>query len=233
MRFHYSLGWPAPFARMLLACLLAVVIPACTATSRSDADARLRDAAGRGDADAVRAALDDGADLEARDGEGRTALLLATHGNNVDAARELIEAGADVNAKDALQDSAYLYAGARGLDEILAMALAHGADLHSTNRYGGTALIPAAERGHVATVRALLRAGVAVDHVNRLHWTALLEAILLGDGGARHQQIVRLLLEAGADPALADGNGVTPLAHARQRGYTAIESLLRQHGAAR
>lgn len=82
-------------------------------------------------------------------------------------------------------------------------------------------------------MRTLLRAGVAVDHVNRLHWTALLEAILLGDGGARHVQIVQLLLEAGADPELADGDGVTPLAHARQRGYAGIETLLRQHGAAR
>ncbi len=70
------------------------------------------DAASRGDADAVRQAIEEGATLEARDGQGRTALLLATHGNNVEAARELIEAGADVNAKDAMQDSAYLYAGA-------------------------------------------------------------------------------------------------------------------------
>lgn len=233
MRVHRSPGWPAPFARVLLLCLLAMVTPACTATSKADVDGRLRDAASRGDAAAVRQAIEEGATLEARDGQGRTALLLATHGNNVDAARELIEAGADVNAKDVLQDSAYLYAGARGLDEILAMTLAHGADLRSTNRYGGTALIPAAERGHVATVRTLLRAGVAVDHVNRLHWTALLEAILLGDGGERHVQIVQLLLEAGADPELADGDGVTPLAHARQRGYAGIETLLRQHGAAR
>ncbi|WP_345777912.1 ankyrin repeat domain-containing protein [Stenotrophomonas maltophilia] len=233
MRFRRSLRWPAPMARMLLLCLLATVTPACTATPKADGGARLRDAASRGDAEAVREAIAQGADLEARDGKGRTALLLATHANNVDAARELIEAGADVNAKDALQDSAYLYAGARGLDEILAMTLAHGADLRSTNRYGGTALIPAAERGHVATVRTLLRAGVAVDHVNRLHWTALLEAILLGDGGPRHVQIVQLLLDAGADPELADGEGVTPLAHARQRGYSAIETLLRQHGAAR
>ena len=220
-------------ARLLVLCLLAMVGAACSAAPTQDIEASLREAARLGDADAVRQALDAGADLEARDGQGRSALLLATHGNQVEAARELIEAGADVNAKDALQDSAYLYAGARGLDEILAMTLAHGADLRSTNRYGGTALIPAAERGHVATVRTLLRAGVAVDHVNRLHWTALLEAILLGDGGARHVQIVRLLLEAGADPELADGDGVTPLVHARQRGYTEIETLLRQHGASR
>lgn len=42
-----------------------------------------------------------GAQIDSRDGQGRTALLLATHGNHVVAARVLIDAGADVNAKDA------------------------------------------------------------------------------------------------------------------------------------
>jgi len=111
------------------------------------------------------------------------------------------------------------------------MTLAHGADLKSTNRYGGTALIPAAERGHVETVRTLIKAGGDVNHVNNLHWTALLEAIILGTGGARHTDIVRLLVDAHADVNLADGNGVTPLQHARQRGFTAIERILLQAGA--
>ena len=217
--------------RLLLPVLMALSGPACAATS--DADARLRSAADRGDGRAVRIALDDGAHIDARDGQGRTALLIATHGNHVDAARVLVEAGADVNAKDAIQDSPYLYAGARGLNEILELTLAHGANLKSTNRYGGTALIPAAERGHVRTVQRLLQAGVAVDHVNNLNWTALLEAIILGNGGPAHVRIVQLLQDAGANPMLADGEGVTPLAHARQRGHTQIEALLRKAGAVR
>ena len=98
------------------------------------------------------------------------------------------------------------------------MTLEHGADLKSTNRYGGTALIPAAERGHVETVRTLIEAGVDVDHVNSLGWTALLEAIILGDGGAAHTQIVQMLVSAGARTNLADRDGVTPLGHARSRG---------------
>lgn len=142
----------------------------------------------------------------------------------------MIEAGADVNAKDRIEDSPYLYAGARGHLEILKLTLTHGADLATTNRYGGTALIPAAERGHVETVRTLIEAGVAVDHVNRLGWTALLEAVILGDGGKRHEQIVRLLLDAGADPNLADKDGVTPLAHTQRAGYAAIEHMLREAG---
>jgi ankyrin repeat protein len=169
-------------------------------------------------------------DIDVRDGRGATALLVATHRNNVEAARALIEAGADVNAKDRINDSAYLYAGARGHLDILKMTLAHGADLQSVNRYGGTALIPAAERAHVETVQQLIDAGVAVDHVNKLGWTALLEAVILGDGGYPYQKIVSILLKAGADPSLADKNGVTALQHAQTRGYREIESILRAAG---
>lgn len=45
MRFHCSAARPAPFARVLLLCLLAMATPACTATSKADVDGRLRDAA--------------------------------------------------------------------------------------------------------------------------------------------------------------------------------------------
>jgi uncharacterized protein len=188
-------------------------------------------AAERGDAAAVRATLAGGAAIEARDGRGRTALLAATHENQVETARVLIAAGADVNARDAIHDSPYLYAGARGHLEILKLTLANGADLRSTNRFGGTALIPACERGHVETVKTLIEAGVNVDHVNRLGWTGLLEAIILSDGGPRHVEIVRLLIAAKADVNLPDKDGISPLRHARQRGYREIEALLVEAGA--
>ncbi|SPA30489.1 conserved hypothetical protein; ankyrin repeat; putative exported protein [Cupriavidus taiwanensis] len=211
--------------------LFIAMLTSVPAAASATPEQQLRDAAARGDAAQVSALLAQGASIDARDAQGRTALLLATHHNRVQAARVLIDAGADVNAQDAIHDSPYLYAGARGHNEILRMTLAHGADLLSTNRYGGTALIPAAERGHVETVRLLIAAGVAVDHVNRLKWTALLEAIILGNGGAAHTEIVRLLVNAGADVNLADGDGVTPQQHARQRGYTQIQQILTAAGA--
>lgn len=101
----------------------------------------------------------------------------------------------------------------------------------STNRYGGTALIPASERGYVETARTLIAAGVNVNHVNNLGWTALLEAIMLGNGTSNYQHIVALLLKAGANPNLADRDGVSPLQHARTRGYREIEKLLLSAGA--
>lgn len=137
---------------------LTALTSAAAAADGGALEGRLRSAANRGDAGEVRTLLERGAPIDSRDGQGRTALLLATHGTHVEAARVLIDAGADVNAKDAIQDSPYLYAGARGHLDILRMTLAHGADLSSTNRYRGTALIPAAERGHVETVHTLIDA---------------------------------------------------------------------------
>jgi hypothetical protein len=76
-------------------------------------------------------------------------------------------------------------------------------------------------------VRLLLTTAIDVNHVNNLGWTALLEAVILGDGGARYVQIVKLLLAHGAHAHIADRQGVTPLAHAEQRGYRALAELLR------
>lgn len=218
---------------VFFAFLLAMMVSLTASAEGGVLESQLRDAAANGHVDQVRNLLNQGANREARDKQGRTPLLLATHGNRIEAARVLIEAarvlieaGADVNAKDNIDDSPYLYAGARGFNQILRLTLNHGADLKSTNRYGGTALIPAAERGHVENVRTLIAAGVDVNHVNRLHWTALMEAIVLSDGGPRHVEIVKLLVAAGADVNITDKAGVTPLAHARERGYTAMVNIL-------
>jgi ankyrin repeat protein len=106
------------------------------------------------------------------------------------------------------------------------MILAAGADVRSTNRYGGTALIPASEHAHVAVVRMLIDAGVPVNHVNNLGWTALHEAIVLGNGDADHVQVVRMLLEGGADQGIPDGDGVLPRTLAEQRGFAEIVAVL-------
>ena len=159
---------------------------------------------------------------------GGPAVVVAVKSGDIAAALRLIESGADVNAQDAMLDSAFLYSGANGFNDVVRACLAHGADLSRTNRFGGIALIPASERGHVETVRILLEAGSAVNHVNRLGWTALHEAIVLSDGGPRQQEIVRLLLEHGADPRLPDRDGVEPLALATALGYDALAEIIRE-----
>ena len=191
-----------------------------------DADAALLRAAARGDADGVALALRAGADLEARDGRRRTALLLAATHDHIDAAKVLVALGADPDALDDRHDTPWLVTGVTGSVAMLEALLPANPDLSIENRYGGLSVIPASERGHVGYVRRVVSTGIDVNHVNRLGWTALLEAVLLGDGGPRHQEIVRILLAAGADRTIPDRAGVTALEHARSKGYDELARIL-------
>src|SRR5688500_9152284 len=105
-----------PTQGMIRALLLAAFMLAMTSPSQAQSgrDQALIGASAAGDLAAVERLLAEGADVKARDGRGRSALLVATHGNHVAVARALITAGADVNAKDGMEDSPYLYAGAEG-----------------------------------------------------------------------------------------------------------------------
>ena len=150
--------------------------------------------------------------------------------NDLAEARRLIDEGADVNAKDDSVQSAYLISASEGYLELLQLTLEHGADVSSLDSFNGTGLIRAADRGHVDIVRELLETEIDVDHVNNLGWTALLEAIILGDGGPRHTEVVRLLVDAGADVNLADGNGVSPLKHAADREHVEMVEILEAAG---
>ncbi|MEU6660018.1 ankyrin repeat domain-containing protein [Streptomyces sp. NPDC046821] len=193
-----------------------------------DLDRRLLDAARSGAAADVRAALDAGASVEARDEKLRSPLLLASLNDHVEAAQVLVAAGADPNAQDHRRDSAWLVTGVTGSVAMMRALLPAGPDVTVRNRYGGVSVIPASERGHVAYVRAVLKeTDIDVNHVNDLGWTALLEAVILGHGGTAHQEIIEVLLAAGARTDLADQDGVTALEHAESRGFRAMAELLR------
>jgi uncharacterized protein len=210
--------------RIALALLLFVV--ARGGEHSRDEDARLVEAAARGDLESVRQVLGRGVDVDSRDAQGRTAVTAAVYAGNLEMVQALIEAGADVDIQDDMRTNALLATGETGNAEILQAVLRADPDLTRTNRFGGTALIPAADRGHVEVVRDLVRTAIDLDHVNDLGWTALLEAVILGDGGDAHQRIVRILVDAGANIEIADADGVTPLEHARRSGYNAIVEIL-------
>lgn len=197
-----------------------------------DLNQRLVAAASNGNTSRVIALLREGADVNARGLRGRTPAMAAAYRNHVETVAALIDAGADVNLRDSQLNNPFLYAGAEGLLDILKLTVKAGADPKLTNRFGGTALIPAAERGHVEVVEYLLtHTNIDINHVNNLGWTALLEAIVLSDGGPKHQEIVMLLIQHGANVNIPDSAGRTPLHHARERGYKKIEALLQAAGA--
>lgn len=182
--------------------------------------------------DIVRELLNSGIDINAQDEQGRTAIMIATYANDAEMVKVLIDEGADVDIQDDMLNNPFLYAGAEGYMDILKLMIAAGADPKITNRYGGVALIPASEHGYVEVVEELLtNTKTDVNHVNNLGWTALLEAIILNDGFVKQQQTIRLLIEYGADVNLADKDGVSPLQHAREKGFKEIEGILLEAGA--
>lgn len=184
-----------------------------------------------GDIATITRLLAAGADIDAVDEKGRTPAMFAVHTNQFELFRLFVRQGANIHIQDNYLDNPLLYAAALGRLSFVKAALAAGADTTITNRYGGTALIPAAERGHVEVVEELLASSdVDVNHINNLGWTALLEAINLGDGGKNHQAVVNLLIAYGADVNLPDKYGITPLGHAKRRGYYDMINALMSAG---
>jgi uncharacterized protein len=188
----------------------------------------LHAAAWRGDAAAIeRGVKENKTALEARDGNGRTPLHVATFAKRGEAVRALMKAGADHAALDSDRYDAVTIAAVADDEATLRILLAEGASAKLvTSRYDGSALIAAAHLGHEGVVRQLIAAGAPLDHVNNLHWTAAIEAVVLGDGGPRHQATLKALIDAGASTTLADREGRTPLQLARSRGYAALVKML-------
>jgi uncharacterized protein len=190
----------------------------------------LHAAAHRGDLaalDQLLAAKPGPAQLNARDGHGRTPMHVATFARQRDVIRRLAQAGADLQLLENDRYDAVTIASVADDEATLRVLLQLGASAKlTTSRYDGTALIAAAHLGHDGVVRQLIAAGAPLDHVNNLHWTATIEAVVLGDGGPRHQATLKALLDAGASTKLADRSGRTPLQLARDRGYTAMVAQL-------
>lgn len=176
---------------------------------------------------AVESALKAGQNVNTVDANKRNLLLIATINQDLPMAKLLVSYKANVNQQADNLDSPFLFAGATGQTEMLKLFLSNGARFDVFNRYYGSALIPACERGHVETVRLLANTrGYPIDHVNRLGWTALMEAIVLGDGTKNYQEIVQILKDAGSKMDIPDKDGITPLQHAKNRGFTEIVKII-------
>jgi uncharacterized protein len=226
----------------IVACLCAAAFSpfsaerAAAQTPPSPADLRvyagLHAAAAKGDAAEIERLAAAGEKLEVQDANSRTPLHVAAFRGHQEAARALLKLGANANALDAQKYDIVTILAVRNDVPLLKIALVGGASARNiTSPYDGTALIAAAHLGHAEIVRTLIAAKAPLDHVNNLGWTALMESIVLGDGGRNHTETLDALVKAGANVNIPDRQGVTPLGHARQRGYAAMVRILEAAGA--
>jgi len=201
-------------------------------TSELHVYAGLHAAAAKGDAAEIERLMAAGQNPNAQDAHSRTPLHIAAHFGHGAAAQALLKGGGNPNALDAQRYDIVTIAAVNNDVPMLKLALAGGCDPKAiTSPYQGTALIAAAHLGHAEVVRVLIAAGAPLDHVNNLGWTALMESIVLGNGGKAHSDTLEALVKAGANVNIADRQGVTPLGHAKGRGYGEMVRILEGAGA--
>ena len=160
---------------------------ATAAKARSAQD--LINAAGRGDAAPVQALIANGADVNAKDSSGLTALMWASQNGRLDVVQALIAKGADVNAKDSGGLTALMSASTYGHLDVVQALLDKGADVNAKRSYGETALMMASQNGHLDVVQALLAKGADANAKTNAGATALMvtsdariRAVLTGAG---------------------------------------------------
>ena len=179
---------------------IALLLTALALSAWAPADTPISDAVRRGDADAVRVLLRDGADVNASAGDGMTALHWAADAGEVEIAKILIDAGANVHALTRLGDYTPLHLASRQGSALLIEALlAGGASPESNSTAGGSsALHFAAGAGSVEAIRMLLEHGAEVNGREASRGqTPLMFAAAKGRADA-----IRALLANGADAAL-------------------------------
>jgi ankyrin repeat protein len=189
-------------------------------------------AAEQGNGDALKACLEKGVDINATNRQKRTAIIIASLNKHYPCVELLIAAGANIDQQDQTCFNPFLISCLTNDLTLLRLVLPANPDLDRLTRFGGVGITPASEKGHLEVVQALLtHTDINVNHTNFVGWTPLLEAIVLNDGGARQQAIVKLLLDHGANPHMTDKYGKSPLELAREKGFNKIADLLLAAGA--
>ena len=181
----------------LFRCGLLLAL-AATHAAAAPPEARLADAARRADWAAVRTLLQEGGDVDGRQGDGTTALVWASYHDNREIADLLIGAGADVDAANDLGVTPLWAACENGSPAMAEALLAAGADPNRALPFGETLLMTASRAGNADIVGRLLDAGAEVDAATAAgaygEQTALMWAVAQG-----HAAVVEVLLAHGAD----------------------------------
>jgi ankyrin repeat protein len=146
----------------------------------------------------LRMLIDAGAEIDARDNDGRTALQVAAAAGHEDLAAILRAAGASTVG---VAEAELRWAAGEGDLARVRDLIAAGADVNAPGPHGHTALMAAANKGHAEVVRALLEARADPRAEADWHYCALYAAIWQG-----HTEIVRILIGAGAEVNVATGN---------------------------
>ncbi len=175
----------------------------------------------------LRNILEEGGNIEEKDGKGWTPLHWAVNGGYRFLVTLLLTKGADIHARNNNGSLPFHVAAQQGYTDLAKIFLEKGVSVNVANKYGATGLYLAAAFGRVAMTSSLLDCGADTETNVTDGLTALHKAAKEG-----HHAIVTLLLDRNADITAKDQWGFTPLHWAAQKGgHQAITKLLLDRGA--
>jgi hypothetical protein len=195
-----------------------------------DIDLQLLDESQRDEPATVRRLLKQGANVEARDQNGFTPLVLATSSGLTSTVTVLLEAGANTEAKDDDGSTPLMRSAIVGNAAIAKILIRSGANVEARDDGGRTPLILAAfyseeddPEGYQQreVVQSLLGAGANINAKDSSGQTALMVAASQG-----HSVIVKILLKDGADLGATDNDGKTALDLANDNNHRDTAQLL-------
>ena len=187
----------------------------------------LANAAEAGQQDTVRALLQQGADPNAGQADGMTALHWAAHANDMAVAKLLLEAGAQAGTSNRYGITPLFLACENGNAAMATLLLQSGADPNAMLRGGETVLMTAARTGDVDTVKTLLAHGAEVGIREDISG----QSALMWAAAEGHAGVVQKLLDKGADIDLRLASGFTPLLFAVREGHIEVTRVLLDAGA--
>ncbi|XP_022906707.1 ankyrin repeat domain-containing protein 17 isoform X2 [Onthophagus taurus] len=156
-----------------------------------------------------------------------TPLMEAASAGHLDIVRLLVVHGADVNAQSTSGNTPLMYGCAGGHQDVVKFLLENGANVEDHNENGHTPLMEAASAGHVGLAKILLEHGAGINtHSNEFKESALTLACYKG-----HLDMVKFLLEAGADQEHKTDEMHTALMEASMDGHVEVARLLLDSGA--
>jgi ankyrin repeat protein len=207
-----------------IACIWVVVLGVAAAAEAAEGET-LADAAEQDNAALIRTLLDAGAEVNAAQVDGMTALHWAVYHNDPETAALLMRAGADVNAVNRYGVPALSVAATNASENIVTLLLDAGANANAALSGGETVLMTAARTGSLGAVRALLAKGADPNAREEREQTALMWAAAEG-----HATVVDALLEVGADMHVKLDSGFTPMFFAVREGHIGVVRTLLEAG---
>ena len=206
-------------AKAVLFVSLVATLVSGTAALGSD----VADAAEARDWTTVRSLLEAGAETNAPQPDGTTALHWAAYHNDRGTVELLVKAGADVNATNRYGMPPLSLACINGNGAVVGLLLEAGADPNAALEGGETVLMTAARTGSLEAVQALVAKGADVNAQERSAQTALMWAAAEG-----HAPVVEALTKAGADFRLTLDSGFNAMFFAvREGSIDVVRALLR------